>query len=310
MVLFVAVFHWGAIGLIVGNFTGTLVVYLALVLYRTEQLGLEFDRDLFRRMQKFGMPLVPAALALWVINFVDREFVVWYKGLGEAGIYSAAVKIASVITFVMIAFRTAWPAFAYSIEDDREAKRAYAFVLTYLLAFASWGALALGALAPWWTKLLTAPKYQGAEKGVALLAFAGVVYAGYTVLAIGSGRARRTQLNWVVTGVGAAANIALNFWLIPEYGWVGAAISTLAAYVVLFAGMTLYAQSVYPVPYQWRRVVTVLGAAVLLTVAPRAAGLPLLPSLVCVAVYPLALALLGFYLPAERARLRRRLAAP
>jgi O-antigen/teichoic acid export membrane protein len=137
-----------------------------------------------------------------------------------------------------------------------------------------------------------------------------VVYAGYTVLAIGSGRARRTQLNWVVTGVGAAANIALNFWLIPEYGWVGAAISTLAAYVVLFAGMTLYAQSVYPVPYQWRRVVTVLGAAVLLTVAPRAAGLPLLPSLVCVAVYPFALALLGFYLPAERARLRRRLAAP
>ena len=309
MVLFVAVFHWGAIGLVVGNFTGTLVVYLALVLYRTEQLGLEFDRDLFRRMQKFGMPLVPAALALWVINFVDREFVVWYRGLGEAGIYSAALKIASVITFVMIAFRTAWPAFAYSIEDDREAKRAYAFVLTYLLAIASWGALALGALAPWWTKLLTAPKYQSAEQGVALLAFAAVIYAGYTVLAIGSGRARRTQLNWVVTGVGAVANIALNFWLIPAYGWVGAAISTLAAYVVLFAGMTLYAQNVYPVPYQWRRVATVLTAAVLLTVAPRAAGWPLLPSLVCVAVYPLALALLGFYLPAERARLRR-LAAP
>jgi len=64
------------------------------------------------------------------------------------------------------------------------------------------------------------------------------------------------------------------------------------------------------VPYQWRRVATVLGAAVLLTVAPRAAGLPFVPSLVCVAVYPLALALLGFYLPAERARLRRRLAAP
>ncbi len=309
MVLFVAVFHWGAIGLVVGNFTGTLVVYLALVVYRTEQLGLEFDRDLFRRMQKFGMPLVPSALALWAINFIDREFVVWYNGHGEVGIYSAAIKIASVITFVMIAFRTAWPAFAYSIEDDREAKRAYAFVLTYLLAFASWAALALGALAPWWTKLLTAPKYQRAEKGVALLAFAGAVYAGYTVLAIGSGRARRTQLNWVVTGVGAAANIALNFWLIPEYGMVGAAISTLAAYVVLFVGMTLYAQSVYPVPYQWRRVVTVLGVAVLLTVAPRAAGLPLLPSLAFVAVYPLALALLGFYLPAERARLRR-LAAP
>lgn len=305
MVVFVAVFHWGAVGLVVGNFTGTLAVYLALLAYRSEQLGLEFDRALYRQMQHFGMPLVPSALALWVINWVDREFVVWYKGLTEAGVYSAAVKIASVITFVMIAFRTAWPAFAYSIEDDREAKRTYAFVLTYLLAFASWAALALGALAPWWTRLLTTSKYTRAEEGIALLAFAGAIYAGYTVLAIGSGRARKTQLNWVVTGFGAAVNIGLNFWLIPAYGMVGAAISTLAAYVALFVAMTWYAQRVYPVSYQWRRVITAVGVAAGLTVAARAAGLSLAPSIALVAVYPLALACLGFYLPAERARFRQ-----
>jgi O-antigen/teichoic acid export membrane protein len=240
-----------------------------------------------------------------MINFVDREFVSWYKGNAEVGVYSAAVKIASVITFVLIAFRTAWPAFAYSIEDDREARRTYSFVLTYLLAFASWAALALGALAPWWAELLTDPKYQRAEKGIALLAFAGAVYAGYTVLAIGSGRARRTQLNWVVTGAGAAVNVALNFWLVPRYGMVGAAISTVAAYVVLFGGMTVYAQHVYPVAYQWRRVASVVLVAVALTVGARAGALSFAPSLAVVVVYPLALALLGFYLPAERARLRR-----
>ncbi len=305
MVVFVAVFHWGAIGLVVGNFTGTLVTYVALVVCRTEQLGLEFDRALLRKMQVFGMPLVPSALALWTINWVDREFVVWYKGLPEAGVYSAAVKIASVITFVMVAFRTAWPAFAYSIEDDREARRTYAFVLTYLLTFASWLALALGALAPWWTRLLTSPHYIRAEKGVALLAFAGAVYAGYTVLAIGSGRARKTQLNWVVTGFGAAVNVGLNFWLIPRWGMVGASISTAAAYLVLFVGMMLYAQRVYPVPYQWRRIVTCVGVGVGLTVAARATHLPLAPSFLLVLAYPLALALLGFYLPAERKRLLR-----
>jgi O-antigen/teichoic acid export membrane protein len=309
MVVFVAVFHWGAVGLVVGNFTGTLTVYVALVLYRTEQLGLEFDRGLFRKMQRFGMPLVPSALALWTINFVDREFISWYKGNAEVGVYSAAVKIASVLTFVMIAFRTAWPAFAYSIDDDREARRTYAFVLTYLLVFASWVALALGGLSPWWTRLLTTPQYQRAEEAIALLAFAGAVYAGYTVLAIGSGRARRTQFNWVVTGVGAAANVGLNFWLIPAYGMVGAAVSTLAAYAALFAGMTLYSQSVYRVPYQWRRVATAVGTAVALNVAARAGGLSLVPSLLIVAAYPLALAVLGFYLPAERARFRRLVSA-
>jgi len=306
MVVFVAVFHWGAVGLVVGNFTGTLAVYAALVAYRSEQLGLEFDRELFRKMQRFGMPLVPSALALWAINFIDREFIIWFKDQSEVGVYSVAVRIASIITFVMIAFRTAWPAFAYSIEDDREARRTYSFVLTYLLAFAFWGSLALGALAPWWVRLLTARhSYFRAHEAVALLAFAGAVYAGYTVLAIGSGRARRTQLNWVVTGAGAAANVGLNFWLIPAYGMVGAAISTLAAYVVLFAGMTLYAQSVYRVPYQWRRVATATAAAVGLTLAARWPHLGIVPSLLLVAAYPLALAALGFYLPAERQRLAK-----
>ena len=51
----------------------------------------------------------------------------------------SAVRIASAIVFLMIAFRTAWPAFAYSIEDDREARRTYAFVLTYLLFVCSLG---------------------------------------------------------------------------------------------------------------------------------------------------------------------------
>jgi O-antigen/teichoic acid export membrane protein len=304
-VLLIVVFHKGALGLLVGNFIGTLCVYVALLAYRREQLGLEFDRELFRGMQKFGLPLVPSALALWTMNFVDRMFLAGYKGAAEVGVYSAAVKIASVITFAMFAFRTAWPAFAYSIEDDRDAKRTYSFVLTYLLVFASWIALALGALAPWLTEAMTAPQYQRAEKAIALLAFAGAIYAGYTVLAIGSGRARKTQLNWVVTGVGAIVNVGVNIALVPRYGMVGAAISTAIAYTVLFVGMTLYAQRVFPVAYQWRRVVTAVGAGVGLTVAARVGGLPLAPSILLVLAYPLALALLGFYLPAERARLRR-----
>ena len=50
----------GPIGVIVGNFTGTLVVYSVLVFYRREQLGLEFDRKLLRQMNRFGLPLVPS----------------------------------------------------------------------------------------------------------------------------------------------------------------------------------------------------------------------------------------------------------
>jgi hypothetical protein len=74
--------------------------------------------------------------------------------------------------------------------------------------------------------------------------------------------------------------------------------------------MTVYAQSVYPVPYQWRRVATAIGVAAALNVAARWPHLGLVPSLAAVAVYPLALLVLGFTLPEERARLRRPAARP
>ncbi len=163
-----------ALGVVVGNFIGTLCVYLALLAYRREQLGLEFDRGLLRAMNRFGMPLVPSALALWTMNFSDRFFLAHIKGQAEVGVYSIGVRIASALTLLIVAFRMAWPAFAYSIEDDSEAKRTYGFVLTYLSFVACWIALALGLTSPWLVRLLTAqPQFYARPKVVAPLAFAG-----------------------------------------------------------------------------------------------------------------------------------------
>jgi hypothetical protein len=68
---------------------------------------------------------------------------------------------------------------------------------------------------------------------------------------------------------------------------------------------------VYPVPYQWRRVVTATAAGVALAVIGKLVGGGLPVAIALALVYPLALALLGFYLPVERravgVRLRSRL---
>jgi O-antigen/teichoic acid export membrane protein len=298
--------HKGAIGAVVGNFLGTLSVYAVLLGYRRYQLGLQFDRRLLREMNRFGMPLVPAALALWAINFIDRLFIGQLKGQAEVGVYSLAVRVASVVVFLMTAFQLAWPAFAYSIKDDDEAKRTYAFVLTYLLFVTCWGALALGALAPWIVDVFD-PKHRfgRSAEAVPLLAFATAAYSGYSVLAIGIGRARQTQYNWIVAGAAAAVNIVLNAILIPPYGMMGAAVATVAAYVALFVAMWLNSRRVYPVAYQWRRVLTIAGVAAALTAAAWALDAPLAVAVALVLAYPLVLLPLGFYLPAERARLRR-----
>ncbi len=304
-VLLVAVWHKGATGVLVGNFLGTLAVYAVLLAYRRYQLGLQFDRALFHEMNRFGMPLVPSGLALWAINFSNRLFLNTISGAGETGLYSVGVRIASVIVFLFTAFRTAWPAFAYSIEDDDDARRTYGFVLTYLLFISCWLTVGLGLLAPWIVRVLTTPQFYPGARVVSLLCFASTAYAAYTVMSIGIGRVRKTQFNWVITGVAGALNVGLNLVLIPPWGMIGAAIATLAAYTLMFVLMTWNAQRVFPVPYQWRRIVTLVAAAVAITIAGRATDAPLVVSAALAVAYPLVLLPLGFYLPAERRRLRR-----
>ena len=99
--MLVVVLDKGPIGVVVGNFLGTLAVYLALLGYRREQLGLEFDRPLLREMNRFGMPLVPSALFLWVTNFADRFILVKLTDTAEVGLYSVGVRIASAMVLLL-----------------------------------------------------------------------------------------------------------------------------------------------------------------------------------------------------------------
>jgi O-antigen/teichoic acid export membrane protein len=305
--LLVIRFDAGPLGVIVGGFTGTLLVYAALIGYRREQLGLQLDRGLLREMNRFGVPLVPSALFLWVTNFSDRFFLLKLADAEEVGLYSIGVRIASAMAILLTAFRTGWPPFAYSIEDDREAKRTYAYVLTYVVLVTTWVATGLGLLSPWLVDWIADPAFSSSSRVVAPLSFAVVAFAGYVVVVIGIGRVRRTQFNWVVTGAAAVVNVVLNFALIPPYGMMGAAVATIAAFVTMFVGMTWWAQRVYPVAYQWRRVLTAAGVGVLLVVAGKlvGAGLPL--ALALSLAYPLLLFAAGFYLPAERRAIGARL---
>jgi O-antigen/teichoic acid export membrane protein len=154
-------------------------------------------------------------------------------------------------------------------------------------------------------RLITTEPFYPAQNVVAPLAFGVAAFGAYVVVQIGTGRARQTRSNWLVSGAAAVVNLTLNFALIPSYGRMGAAIATVVAYTLLFLGMAWRAQQVFPVPYQWRRVATLAVAAVGLTLLGKLLDVPLGVALALTAAFPLVLGLLGFYLPAERQRLRR-----
>jgi O-antigen/teichoic acid export membrane protein len=140
---------------IVGSFVGTLTVYVVLLAWRRSSSASGSTGTCSSGCTASGLPLVPSAFALWALTFSDRFLLVELADEAEVGLYSIGVRVASGLVLLLTAFRMAWPAFAYSITDDEEARRVYAYVLTYLLVLSSWVALALGVLAPWIVRLLT-----------------------------------------------------------------------------------------------------------------------------------------------------------
>jgi O-antigen/teichoic acid export membrane protein len=239
---------------------------------------------------------------LSAIDFSDRFFLVRLRDQHELGLYAIGMRISAALLFVLAAFRTAWPAFAYSIPEE-EAKRTYGFVLTYVTFFSSWAALGLGLGSPWLVRLLTTPDFYRGSRVVPLLAFAFVIFGMYVIVVTSIGRAGRRGSNWIVTGAAALLGVALNLILIPPYGMTGAAISMVVAYFAMFLGITWKAQRVFPVHYQWRRVVLTVGTAAALTTIGKVLDVGLAGSVALVLAYPVALALVGFYLPEERARI-------
>ena len=205
----------GATGALVGNAIGTAAVLVVLIWQRRASLRPAFDRDLVRRMNRFGLPLLPAGLAIWVVDFADRLFLGRIVDQHEVGLYAVGVKIASAMVLVQLAFRTAWPAFAYSLEEGPEARRTFAYVLTYTSLLGCWMSLGLGLLAPWLVDWLAAPEFASAERVVAPLAFSGALLVAYTTLSIAASRANQTQRYWQVAVAGAAVNVGLNLLLIP-----------------------------------------------------------------------------------------------
>jgi O-antigen/teichoic acid export membrane protein len=313
-VILVVVYKQGPLGIIVGNLSGTLLVFIALLGYRREQLGLQFDRRLLHSLNRFGFPLMGGALAMWVMNFGDRFMIAkllhGQYAHAQVGQYSLANKISQAMVLLFTAFQISWPAFAYSIEDEKEAKRAYSYVLTYLMFIAAWAAVGLSLFAPWIVHFLgRKPSFWPAANAVPALAYSSVFVAGFIVVTIATGRARRTQFNWIAATAAAVFNFTLNLWLIPAYGMLGAAYATLAATILLMVVRTWNAQRVFPVQYQWRRVVIILLAAGTLTGIGQALPNSLLVAAALTTAYPLLLAAFGFYLPAERKRLRRLLPA-
>src|SRR5215204_6962316 len=264
----------GASGLLWGQY-GTGAVFLAgLVIAQRRRLGLVPDFALLRRMLRWGLPTMPAELSLYSLNFIDRVLIVRLVGLGDAGLYSLSVKFAQAVNVLVKGFQLAWPPLAYSIQDDDEARRAYAVIVTWFVSVTAFVVAGMWLLSRWIVRALAAPEFFDSYQTIGLVSTGVMLYALYLVLLVVLGRTGRTEFNFPATALGTLANIGLNLALVPAMGIAGAGLALVLSYALILALMYGFTQRLFPVPYEWGR----LAQAALLAAALVAAGELLLPT--------------------------------
>jgi O-antigen/teichoic acid export membrane protein len=300
----------GARGLLLGSYGSGAVVALALIVVHRRRLSLWIDGPLLRRMTRFGLPTMPAELSLYLLNFVDRIVIVRSAGLAEAGLYSLAVKFAQAVNVLVRGFQLAWPPLAYSIRDDGEARRTYAAVVTWFVAGCAFFVTGMWLFSRWIVRLLAAPQFFDSYEAIGLIATGVTLYALYMVLVVILGRTGRTEFNFPATIAALIANVALNLALVPSLGIVGAGLALVASYVVVVALMYVFTQRLFPVPYEWGRLVRVVLVATALVglaelLLPTEGFVGLAARVVLWFAYPVLLLVCGFFTREERGWLAR-----
>jgi len=194
------------------------------------------DRQRATEMRRYGLPFIAATGSWMLLLFLDRLFVQAFHGSRELGLYALAFSVANTALyglFMLLGFTVYAEVVALFEADGRRAavdflratmRTYYAIAIPVACSVAFFAKDVIGLLAP--------PSFERAARMVPLLA-AGLLLQAILPFTTKPFILERTprRIAWAA-GIGVAANVVLNFALIPPYGGEGAAIATLISYVI------------------------------------------------------------------------------
>jgi O-antigen/teichoic acid export membrane protein len=183
-------------------------------------------------------PLILTDVVIMIYLRVDKIMLGDMVSIKELGIYSVAAMLAEALSLIPRSLSSSlFPAVlqAQEVSDEYFHERLQQFY-NIMALFAYLVALPVTFLAGWGVPFLFGAPFAAA--GPMLV---GLVWAG---LFINLGLARSyylTAMNWtrlhfITDFMGCVVNIALNFYLIPRYGGMGAVISACVAYWLVAHG--------------------------------------------------------------------------
>ncbi len=266
-IVLVGVLHWGVAGALIATTSGYASVVLCTVPIVLLRAGIRFRLDVARSLLAFGLPLVLNFVSYWVLQLSDRSLLSIFGSLAQTATYSVAYMLGSALAVVVMGpFTLAWPTTMFAIAKRKDAPEVFKLIFRWFGMLLLFTAFTFAVAAHILLNLLFQSSYQAAAPVIPFVAQSIVFYGVYYVFMAGANIKRKTWLAAVFTTLAAVVNIGLNLILIPRFFGMGAAASTLIAYIVMAAAAYVVNQRLYPVPFEILRfiIATMLGVTIYL----------------------------------------------
>lgn len=267
-ILFVVVLHRGLEGVYLAQLISAVVNALLVIIIMGDWVNPKYFRwPMLKEMLAFGLPLIPASLAFWVVNLSSRYFVQFYNSTSDVGLFQLGANIAMLTALVTNAFQQAWGPFSMSIYKRPESRQVYANVFLVFTCLTVSLCLAVALFAPEIIRIIATESYLGASTVVGVLSLS-YVFIGLNYFAnVGPTIVKDMRPLGIATILSAVIYLLLSFILVPRYGMFGAGLSTLLSQAFVPIFVFYRAQQLYPIPYRFAPAAGFLVYSVILVTA-------------------------------------------
>jgi len=263
-ILLVGGLHWGVTGSLIATGCGYISVLLCTIPVILLRAGIRIRPDIARSLLAFGLPLVLNFVSYWVLQLSDRYLLSFFGSLEQTAKYAVVYTLGSAMGVVVIGpFTLAWPTAMFTIAKRDDAVQVFRLIFRWFSMLLLFAAFTLSFVSTLLLDWLFPVVYHSAATIIPIIAVSIAFYGIYYVFMVGANVTRKTWIAAVFTTAAAIINVAFNLVLIPSYGAMGAAVSTLLAYIVLAVSAYIVNQRIYPIPFE----IDIFVVALLLGVA-------------------------------------------
>ncbi len=249
--LFVGPFHMGVGGSLLGTGCGYALVIVCVYPFILFKAGLTFRRDIAKGLLSFGLPNVTNFISVWVLQLSDRYLLSHFGSLAQTASYAVAYSLGGILSVVVLSpFSLAWPSAMFTIAKRDDAPRIFQLIFRWYTVVLLIMAFALSLACTIVLNLFFPANYQSAATIIPIIALSTLFYGVYSLFTTGISIQKKTWYAVIFTTASALANIGFNLVLIPLYGSMGAALSTLFAYILLALVAYIVNQRFYPIPFE------------------------------------------------------------